>query len=424
MAERLSWTVRGFAISFNIWGSTLENDRDDWFVDRFNATPDNVRVDLYVNELLSLASNYELQLDVVAPVVDSEQVMTTLERLEEFLRLPFWKERWYLYELWTIVSVLNIAQQEGRVDLCNINEVSPQIFEWVLPGGNAQSPIATIGERPSLIDVWAGRRTYHPGNRLGLEPDLRLSAENPAYHDLLIVENKDRRSVSTRDVSEILERYVGGTCADSVWLIDYEDFPAGTLKLGDRWPDRRISVLSQFKPGHVPDSFGEDVRRVVHNHLNSSQSNSRGVSNASASSALMTVSLSWQSLPKDLDLHAWVSVAGQLEHISYASLGNFEASPYTVLNSDVTTGAGPEVLTANLGNLDEIILAVHNYTAERPLSDSRAVLHVSTGEGQQIHLEVPPVGLGRWWHALKVDKGGGTITIMNHLSDVPPSPLQ
>ena len=246
----LGGAFRGFAISVNFWEHARfqREDRSDWLKQRTGYSPSEISPDSYLDLLEDLATAYRHTLDQVLPIVGEFSYKTVLTRLLEFVTLPFWKHRWYLYELWTLVRVLRVAQRKWNVEL-NVTEDDPlsRVLEWNLPGGSAKQPVATIGDLPDQICCWAQRKTYHPGTGAGLEPDLRFMRSNPEYQDVLIIENKDRVTARGSDLGEILDRYVGGTCAESVWLVNYEKFPEPADQAA-QIDDHRLEILLELGP--------------------------------------------------------------------------------------------------------------------------------------------------------------------------------
>ncbi|MFL6283686.1 MAG: hypothetical protein ACJ74Q_11155 [Pyrinomonadaceae bacterium] len=417
----------GAAINFYEDHSLRRSDLE-WVAKRLGLAPSDVTADEYLHLLESLADDYRTRLDRVAPVVGDYSYLRTIERFIEFLSLPFWKNRWFLYELWTLVSVLDVASRVTEVELKNIAEGPGGALEWELPGGSARAPVATIGNGPHPINCWSQRKTYHPGTKAGLEPDLRLTKSAPDFHDILIVENKDRLTARGGYLSEILDRYVGGTCADSVWLVNYEQFsPGDAARLASRWPGRRVEIVSNFRPQQVPPEFEEDVENILRRYLpppaeppleESPVPTPDSAAGAATELAPFEVTLLWKGPPRDLDLHAWIKNGDEVRHVSYADKGHLDAPPYAELDNDHTQGDGQETLRVGRGAHESVTLAVHNYSGETALSASNAVLRLNAG-GRQLLLRVPRGGGGRWWHAIRLSDTD--VEVLQELGDSPPT---
>lgn len=429
--EELTSELAAFGAAINFYEDrSLRRSDVEWIAKRLALAPSDVTPDEYLRLLESLAEDYRARLDRVAPVVGDYSYRNTVERFLEFLSLPFWKNRWFLYELWTLVSVLNVAGRVTAVELKNIVERPDGTFEWELPGGSAREPVATIGGGPHPINCWSQRKTYHPGTGAGLEPDLRLTKSAPNFHDILIVENKDRRTARGAYLSEILDRYVGGTCAESVWLVNYEQFsPGDAASLVGRWPGRHVELVSNFRPQQLPPEFEQDVENILRHHLPSppAEPSTEVPPEPAQGEAAVTetefspfeVTLSWKGLPKDLDLHAWIKNGDEVHHVNYADKGRLDAPPYAELDNDHMQGDGQETLRVSRGGHEFVTLAIHNYSGETALSASNAVLCLNAG-GQQLRLRAPRNGGGRWWHAVRLS--GADVEVLQELGDSPPSP--
>ena len=114
----------------------------------------------------------------------------TSEQLVEFTELPFWKHRWFLYELWTLIRVLRVGGTIANIKLEGISETRPGVMEWVLPGGMAHSPVARATNGTRSVSVWTRYKSQHPRTNAGLEPDLRIRTDRPPETDLFLIENR------------------------------------------------------------------------------------------------------------------------------------------------------------------------------------------------------------------------------------------
>lgn len=431
--DKLYYELRAFAISANVWGNTnLRRENDDWIEKRLGRSLSMIRPEQYIYALQESAIDYVEKLDRVAPIVDTYSYKDTLESFLEFVALPFWKHRWFLYELWTLTRMLEIAQRVGTVELRNIQENAEGVLDWKLPGGAARMPVAAIGDGARQIYCWTQRKTYHPGTAVGLEPDLRLTTSAPFYHDILIIENKDRRTARTEALREILERYVGGTCADSVWLVNYEEFPESAALLEGEWPDRKIHVLSNFRPGFQSVDLEVEIETILRRYLsfetredNHGPEDLEGLDESSVTSSIpsstIEAKLSWGTLPKDLDLHAWVTDSSGEHHVSYNQKGSLDGSPYARLDRDDREGNGEETVEIRAGDSESIIIAVQNFSKEVPFARSDATLKLRRNAGHEILLHVPQTGSGEWWYVVRIDCPNDAVEVLQILCDTPPS---
>jgi hypothetical protein len=373
----------------------------------------------YLARVEDLAASYRQRLDRVAPVVE-ELTETVLEdRLIEFLLLPFWKHRWFLYELWTLVLALDGAGRHWRLELEGLEETAPGVIEWRLPGGTATRPVAAIGDGEHRALCWTQRKTYHPGTGEGLEPDLRFTTASPSYHDLVIVESKDRRKPPGPEMEEITRRYVEGTCTESLWLVNYDRFTEGLDRLERIWPDRKVHVVSEFRPGQVPQEFGQELETILTRHLGRP-------AGTRAEPALqdideIEVTLTWGAQPRDLDLHLWIMREDGTWQVSFRDPGRLDAAPFAQLDEDVQRGNGRETVKVLTRGLSALKIAVHNYSDESSLSASDAEVVVRLGERRRATFSVPVDGYGRWWTVAEYGHATAQLRIVDVLGETEPA---
>jgi len=197
-----------WAIFVHLWRTPelVRRDDDQYLPEEMVSPPD-----AFVEGLTHAALAFRDQLDAVAPIVAKGRQKATLERLIEFTELPFWKHRWFLYELWTLVRVLRVGATAGDVKLEGLTEARPGVIEWVLPGGSARSPVARVIKQKRSVSIWTQLKSQHPNTGAGLEPDLRIRADRALESDLFLIENKDRLALASGTFAEIVKRYVTGT---------------------------------------------------------------------------------------------------------------------------------------------------------------------------------------------------------------------
>ena len=79
----------------------------------------------------------------------------------------------------------------------------------------------------------------------------------------------------------------------------------------------------------------------------------------------------------------------------------------------------PERVTVARGYPGVYRIAVHAYSHEAPLSQSRAEVKVYFPTGERT-FTCPPNGTGEWWHVADVDMLQGTAVAHDTLSSKPP----
>lgn len=411
--DELRWHLYSMVIAIHLFRNERlrREDRDGWLQKRLDLPAPEAYIDL----ITDLASSYRQKLDHVAPIVEESRETVLEERLLEFLLLPFWKNRWFLYELWTLVLVLGSVSRCWALELEGLEEVEPAIVEWRLPGGTATAPVAIIGTGKQQVFCWTQRKTYHPGTGEGMEPDLRLTTALPSFHDLLIVENKDRRKPSGREMAEIARRYVEGTCTESFWLVNYDTFTPDLERLEFDWPDQKVHVVSGFRPGQVPAGFEHELTAVLARHLG--QPVLLPPRRIQTDIDEIDVTLTWSAQPRDLDLHIWVERNDGISEVSFRDRGRLDGPPYAQLDGDVTHGHGRETVKILPAGLRGFKIAVYNWSNESSFSTSDAEVVVSWGQRWRSEFTVPTKGVGRWWTVTEFDHTTASLSIVDTVGD-------
>lgn len=411
--DLVSELTEAWTVAVHLWRSPSRVRSDDNLENELSpdAARDPAR---YADALIHAAEALTNRLDDVAPIVGRAPRQATVEQLTEFTELPFWKHRWFLYELWTLVRVLDVAASAGTVSLEGLTQLRPGVQEWKLPGGTASAPVARIAKGTRRVSVWTQLKSQHPETRAGLEPDLRLRRDRPPEADLFLIENKDRLSITTGGIAEIVERYVTGTAVGGAWFVNYETFPTAAHDLEKGYPDRGVRVVSKFRPGNVPADFNPSLLGVLQSELQSA-----------VADPYVAVMLEWSPPPADLDLHAWLERNGTHAHVFFKAFGSLDSFPYAALEHDLKNG-GTEQIIVSSRDLDRLVIAVHRFSSAGSIGSSRPTIKLVALDGERrtnriietrtVSDESP----APWWHVLEMD-GAGKIRWIDAFG--PDSPL-
>jgi hypothetical protein len=139
--------------------------------------------------------------------------------------------------------------------------------------------------------------------------------------------------------------------------------------------------------------------------------------------------LKWGDQPANLDAHAWVPMGtGTFVHIWNGDYGDADVAPYTILDTDIATGHGPEVvyIRPGIGDYYEgwYHFAVQHTAGDLSLPESGA--RVEIYRGNQLHRTVyPPSGSaqpGWYWYVGMLDCRGLLWNEVGTYSEEPPLP--
>jgi len=180
----------------------------------------------------------------------------TVKELLEVLNLPFWKYRWYLYEVWATMHTID-AFKDFDVSF-NVDSSGTLAVER-----GKTTEIATIKTDKGELKFVAQLETPVTGiqGRKSIKPDLRVCREpikNPS-NTLLLVELKQRKKVTQKYLSEIIEVYEKG-CPSSAknYFLNYDRLPPRCYALAT---GRRSQLIGDFNPSRpeLIRSYKEDI---------------------------------------------------------------------------------------------------------------------------------------------------------------------
>jgi len=201
----------------------------------------------------------------IRPDPSLSAVERRLPAMLDTLLLPYWKDRWFLFEVWTLIQPLRQAlalgfdlQLEGAAPI-SIDGVAGT--SWNLPTQKARSPVAIIGGENGLL-VWFQRETARPGGTGHMEPDVRMTRASVPDDDVLIVECKDRVKYSA-GARRVAMSYAKDSRARVVWVVNY----LGPDEAGQIWSEgdsgQTVGVIDGFRPGAIHAEYRDSVERIL-----------------------------------------------------------------------------------------------------------------------------------------------------------------
>jgi hypothetical protein len=339
----------------------------------------------------------------LAPLRNSDPRFTEArKRLYEFLQLPIWKHRYELYSNWVctqLVSALNDRQPLIHAERGTIR--------FAFSGTH----LATFDGFSPRLHIWTELRVplsdpVGKGRTAAIQPDITL-LEDPitARRAPLTVECKQYRKASNRKFAAALTDYARGHVDARIILVNYGTARAATvLQYVDPDVVTRTAVVGELRPGNAAqiERFRSEVRRAV------------GAPDLDESTIPLDtparITLRWEALPSDLDLSVRLEVSGEEQAVvSYQNLGSLDEPPFCALDTDVTEGQGPEVITIARWFPYTYKVLVHNYSNEAPLGGSGATVTLER-DGELLEFPCPDELPGREWKVCSIDGVTGTLT--------------
>lgn len=216
-----------------------------------------------LGQSLRAASEWLTQ-DVWTPT-GAEEREEIAEVLEDYLRLPLWRQRWLLYEVWLIVVTMAAAERAGwHADLELSRSTDGAVGVWTLPKGAAAKPCATMSlhDTGARVHVWYQGRWRRSGT--DMMPDVALTTTESPPRDLIVVEGKDRYRMPLRGLRggalDVGRRYSDASAAVVTWIVNYCSFAGldGVVAQaqenhGSDW--RALFLAPEMRPGRVRGEF-------------------------------------------------------------------------------------------------------------------------------------------------------------------------
>lgn len=181
-----------------------------------------------------------------------------VETFFKILDLPFWKYRWYVYEVWTTMILVRTLSEYG--------------IELQLEGGTIlplrRGKGSVVGQfqdqNGRTYFIISQRQTSVSGilGRKAICPDIRV-AEHPGTlpeQTIVIVECKQRRTMRVHDLQKNISLYEQGAPSSIQNIfVNYDQFPMVSVK------SVKTSLLSEFQPKnpHKVQDFSEIVLKEM-----------------------------------------------------------------------------------------------------------------------------------------------------------------
>ncbi len=193
-----------------------------------------------------------IYLEKVDPKIKEEQQKATVEILKslDVLDLPFWKNRWHTYEIWSTVLILNSLEQfKPKLNIVNGRiPIDGYTSEIIATLKTTKSDKACIGARIQT--------EYISDKRKAVNPDIRILFQNSDEFDketACIIEFKQRKEISNSHIFEVANSYLNASPnAGGVVITNYdkhilkEHLPKKTFFIDNLQP-QNTKIKDNFK---------------------------------------------------------------------------------------------------------------------------------------------------------------------------------
>jgi hypothetical protein len=175
----------------------------------------------------------------------------------ELLRLPFWKYRWRVYEVWIMFKLIECLD-EYDVSLESVGE------RMSLEENRATKVAQFKDSNSSVYEMWTQLKTKvaFPSKRKHIMPDIRLCKLDASIPEntFLVVECKQRKNMKTKDLMDLVKDYKIGAEKGILFLfVNYDAFPAVSVPYSD------VELLSDTSPANP--KMVQRFRNLVENAL-------------------------------------------------------------------------------------------------------------------------------------------------------------
>jgi len=302
-----------------------------------------------------------------------------VKNLQDFLQLPIWRRRHELYSTWVGSQIIDACEDYG----VHIHHVDGSLLLSF-----SGTHLATLTRGEPTMHIWAELRSplQHPvgkGRKRNIQPDYSLIGEPITSPDMSIleVECKQYKTASSKSFCDAITDYAAGRPRAHVVLVNYGRGRQSLLDGVEPSVRDQTSFIPLMRPGS--DEAQSRFRDIVGEVL-SKRCVRVGAPLTSAmpmpAGTCSKVTLSWGSMPRDLDLHVRI-VSHELDYeVYYSDRGSTMQSPWAQLDTDIRHGSGPESLEiARWVSGGKYHIAVCNYSNESPLANCGALVTFSQG---------------------------------------------
>jgi hypothetical protein len=274
--------VAGMVFFTSIWGlSEGEFRRIAQRLIAHESRRDLLSREQLTSEGLNLGNSLLDSLSNLVKFIETEETARERQRRQlRVLLLPYWKDRWFLYEVWTLLrpltDVLDAGGEIHLVGLSSISEAGVEGSTWNLPTQKAKEPVAVLKGPKGSLRLWFQRETSRLSSGGHMEPDVRLTADEEPFDDLAIIECKDRVKFAAGGL-RVAKSYLKDSTAREVWVVNYEEPTDPKKRIVEKEIDsRRFGIVEGFRPGTYADPIDACLLNLFTEYLGVSSEHTSG----------------------------------------------------------------------------------------------------------------------------------------------------
>jgi len=332
-----------------------------------------------------------------------------LEKLEAFLKLPFWDKRYELYSVW-VFSLIYRATKEHNLTVHTVD--NKLIFPF------KETHLATINCKKGNILIYSEKRTklenpigkYRTKN---IQPDYSFFREpvTDTNSSILEIECKQYKKQGTRNFACALIDYAKGRDKADILLVNYGDINKDNLfkfEVEDGISinntldiKNRCDVIGILRPKNNEDKLINIIQKKV----------SKYMCKSFIFDVPFSVELHWEKSIKDLDLHLDFAYNGSIKRVSYKNKQIDNIS----LNEDIQEGSiEPEIISITKVVEGNYKFYVENYSNN--YFDENVVCKILI-DGKIIEEIRPENYDGKYWNLFEIDTIKEEFNIINNVFD-------
>jgi hypothetical protein len=329
-----------------------------------------------------------------------QELMSSQRRLEEFLDLPMWKQRYALFSNWVCCRVLEaLNDRQPRVHASRDGTIRFRFSGTHLATFDAfDPPLHLFTELRSSLANPIGK-----GRKSAIQPDISL-VHDPVTEIVdspLAIECKQYLKPDNQSFGHAITDYARGRPAARIVLVDHgrvrEEI---VLQHVEEEVRGRSCVVGELSPDQADAlaRFAAEVRGALGLRDSMDERRTPEALSEAAGDVAALIELTWTRPPSDLDLYLEIQApAGKHYRISYQDRGSTAQEPWCTLEEDIRDASCPErIVIARWLPGATYHVWVRRFDPEGAISVARAKVRIVSAGQEAVH-EAPEGAEQEWF---------------------------